>query len=48
MSPQRDHLSVTSEQRAITPRGQHGGPLNVLWMRGAHRNYRDYPTAITA
>ena len=40
--------SPVKNVRPITPRGQHGGPLNVLWMRGAYRNYRDYQTAITA
>ena len=49
----RTHTAITSASpvknvRPITPRGQHGGPLNVLWMRGAYRNYRDYLTAITA
>jgi hypothetical protein len=47
------HTAITSGSpvknvRPITPRGQHGGELNVLWMRGAYRNYRDYQTTITA
>jgi len=47
------HTAITSASpvknvRPITPRGQHGGPLNILWMRGPYRNYRDYQTTITA
>jgi hypothetical protein len=40
--------SVEKNVRPITPRGQHDGDLNVLWMRGSYRNYRDYRTAIVA
>ena len=34
--------------RPITPRGQHRGDLDVLWMRGRYPNYRRYRTDIAA
>jgi hypothetical protein len=45
------HTAVTAGSpqknvRPITPRNQHEGDLNVLWMRGSYRNYRDYNTTI--
>jgi hypothetical protein len=47
------HDSITSASgtknvRPITPRNQHDGELNVLWMRGSYRNYRAYQTSIVA
>jgi hypothetical protein len=45
------HTAITSGSsvknvRPITPRGQHGEALNILWMRGNYLNYRNYQTAI--
>ncbi len=40
--------SDVTNVRPVTPRGWQGGELNVLWMRGAYPNYRDYQTATTA
>jgi hypothetical protein len=32
--------------RPVVPRGSHGGPMDLLWLRGAYINYRSYRTEI--
>ena len=32
--------------RPVVPRGSHGGPMSLLWLRGAYNDYRTYRTQI--
>jgi hypothetical protein len=32
--------------RPVVPRGSHGGPMGLLWLRGDYVNYRSYRTEI--
>ncbi len=32
--------------RPVVPRGSHGGPMSLLWLRGDYINYRSYRTEI--
>jgi hypothetical protein len=32
--------------RPVVPRGSHGGPMSLLWLRGDYIDYRSYRTNV--